>query len=48
MKAPEMTEEQKNDLTALYVRHVFEPASFYKHNDRKTLPKFFQVLIQIL
>ena len=43
MKAPEMTEEQKNDLKILQMRHALDPKSFYKKNDLKNLPKFFQV-----
>ncbi|XP_060068074.1 deoxynucleotidyltransferase terminal-interacting protein 2-like [Ylistrum balloti] len=42
MKAPEMTEETKNDLTVLQMRRALDPKRFYKSNDIKTLPKFFQ------
>ncbi|XP_013928276.1 PREDICTED: deoxynucleotidyltransferase terminal-interacting protein 2 [Thamnophis sirtalis] len=43
MKAPEMTEELKNDLKALQMRAAIDPKRFYKKNDRKGLPKYFQV-----
>ena len=43
MAAPEMTEEHKNDLMVLQMRHALDPKSFYKHNDLKALPKFYQV-----
>ncbi|KAM6456562.1 deoxynucleotidyltransferase terminal-interacting protein 2 isoform 1-T1 [Liasis olivaceus] len=43
MKAPEMTEELKNDLKALKMRAVIDPKRFYKKNDREGLPKYFQV-----
>ncbi|XP_026527614.1 deoxynucleotidyltransferase terminal-interacting protein 2 isoform X1 [Notechis scutatus] len=43
MKAPEITEELKNDLKALQMRAAIDPKRFYKKNDRKGLPKYFQV-----
>ncbi|XP_020644314.3 deoxynucleotidyltransferase terminal-interacting protein 2 isoform X1 [Pogona vitticeps] len=43
MKAPEMTEELKNDLKALKMRAAIDPKRFYKKNDREGLPKYFQV-----
>ncbi|XP_063154368.1 deoxynucleotidyltransferase terminal-interacting protein 2 isoform X2 [Candoia aspera] len=43
MKAPEMTEELKNDLKALKMRAVIDPKRFYKKNDREGLPRHFQV-----
>ncbi|KAK9404038.1 deoxynucleotidyltransferase terminal-interacting protein 2 [Crotalus adamanteus] len=43
MKAPEMTEELKNDLKALKMRAAIDPKRFYKKNDRKGLPRHFQV-----
>ena len=43
MKAPEMTEDLKNDLTVLQYRRVLDPKRFYKAPDLKVLPKFFQV-----
>ncbi|CAD5117464.1 DgyrCDS6232 [Dimorphilus gyrociliatus] len=42
MKAPEMTEELKNNLTILQYRRALDPKRFYKAPDLKTLPKFFQ------
>ena len=45
MRAPEMTEEMKNDLTILQMRNVLDPKRFYKGPDvRGALPKFFQVI----
>ncbi|XP_029465630.1 deoxynucleotidyltransferase terminal-interacting protein 2 [Rhinatrema bivittatum] len=43
MKAPEMTEELKNDLKALQMRSAMDPKRFYKKNDRDGFPKYFQV-----
>ncbi|XP_075792676.1 deoxynucleotidyltransferase terminal-interacting protein 2 [Pelodiscus sinensis] len=43
MKAPEMTNELKNDLKALKMRASIDPKHFYKKNDRDGLPKYFQV-----
>jgi hypothetical protein len=43
MKAPEMTEELKEDLKAVQLRHVIDPSRFYKKMDRNNLPKFFQM-----
>lgn len=43
MSAEEMTEEKKNDLLALRMRKAWDPKRFYKKNDNKELPKFFQV-----
>ena len=43
MKAPEMTEELKNDLTVIQYRNILDPKQFYKAPDRKVLPKYFQV-----
>ncbi|KAM5142471.1 deoxynucleotidyltransferase terminal-interacting protein 2 [Mantella aurantiaca] len=43
MKAPEMTEELKNDLKALKMRSAMDPKHFYKKNDREGFPKYFQV-----
>lgn len=38
-----MTEEIKNDLEVLQMRSVLDPKHFYKKNDLKVLPKYFQV-----
>ncbi|XP_015212238.2 deoxynucleotidyltransferase terminal-interacting protein 2 [Lepisosteus oculatus] len=43
MKAPELTEELKNDLKALKMRSALDPKRFYKKNDREGFPKYFQV-----
>ncbi|XP_053548209.1 deoxynucleotidyltransferase terminal-interacting protein 2 [Bombina bombina] len=43
MKAPEMTDELKNDLKALKMRSAVDPKRFYKKNDRDGFPKYFQV-----
>ena len=43
MGAPEMTEETKRDLEVLQMRNVADPKRFYKKNDLKVLPKYFQV-----
>lgn len=43
MKAPEITEEMKNDLEVLKMRSALDTKHFYKKNDFKTLPKYFQV-----
>ncbi|KAG1955088.1 deoxynucleotidyltransferase terminal-interacting protein 2-like [Pimephales promelas] len=43
MKAPELTEELKNDLKAQQMRSAMDPKRFYKKNDRDGFPKYFQV-----
>ncbi|XP_045456268.1 deoxynucleotidyltransferase terminal-interacting protein 2 [Melitaea cinxia] len=43
MKAPEVTEELKNDLQVLKMRSALDPKHFYKKNDMEVLPKYFQV-----
>jgi hypothetical protein len=43
MKAPELTPELKEDLIALQLKNYIDPTQFNKKNDRKNLPKFFQV-----
>ncbi|XP_030640856.1 deoxynucleotidyltransferase terminal-interacting protein 2 [Chanos chanos] len=43
MKAPELTEELKNDLKVLQMRSAVDPKRFYRKNDRKGPPKYFQV-----
>lgn len=42
MKAPEMTDEAKMNLEMLKMRKALDPKRFYKNNDMKGLPKFFQ------
>ncbi|XP_075227616.1 deoxynucleotidyltransferase terminal-interacting protein 2 [Lycorma delicatula] len=43
MKTPAMTTEIQNDLRVLHMRSVLDPKHFYKKNDIKGLPKYFQV-----
>ncbi|CAK7303772.1 Deoxynucleotidyltransferase terminal-interacting protein 2 [Vulpes lagopus] len=43
MKAPELTNELKNDLKALKMRASMDPKRFYKKNDRDGFPKYFQI-----
>lgn len=43
MKAPELTDEIKRDMKILQMRSVLDPKRFYKKNDRKAIPKYFQV-----
>ena len=48
MKAPELTEEKKNDLSVLQMRRVLDPKHFYKNPDIRALPKFFQVNLTLM
>jgi hypothetical protein len=41
MKAPEMTEELKNDLELMQMRGALDPKRFYKKSDKRNLPKYF-------
>jgi hypothetical protein len=43
MGAPELTDESKRDLEVLQMRSALDPKRFYKKNDLKVLPKYFQV-----
>ncbi|XP_078264388.1 deoxynucleotidyltransferase terminal-interacting protein 2 isoform X2 [Rhinoraja longicauda] len=43
MKAPDLTDEVKNDLRVLKMRAAIDPKRFYKKNDREGFPKYFQV-----
>lgn len=43
MKAPEMTPETQQDLQAIMLRKHLDPKRFYKKNDFKEVPKFFQI-----
>ncbi|XP_077114983.1 deoxynucleotidyltransferase terminal-interacting protein 2 [Ranitomeya variabilis] len=43
MKAPELTDELKNDLKALKMRSAMDSKHFYKKNDRDGFPKYFEV-----
>lgn len=38
-----MTDEIKNDLEILQMRSALDPKHFYKKNDMKVLPKYFQI-----
>ncbi|KAH8421225.1 hypothetical protein KR009_001758 [Drosophila setifemur] len=42
LPAPEITEEMRNELKIIQMRSVLNPKQFYKKNDLKVLPKFFQ------
>lgn len=43
LPATPITPELKQELRMLQMRSVLDPARFYKANDSKTLPKYFQV-----
>ncbi|XP_059480840.1 deoxynucleotidyltransferase terminal-interacting protein 2 isoform X2 [Neocloeon triangulifer] len=43
MPATEVTEEVKRDLEMLQMRSALDPKTFYKKNDLKVLPKYFQI-----
>lgn len=43
MPATEITEELRQDMEIIQMRSVLNPTHFYKKNDLKTLPKYFQV-----
>lgn len=42
MKKAEMTEEEKRDLKILKMRKALDPKTFYKGEDMKGLPRFYQ------
>jgi len=42
MKHAEMTDEEKRDLKILKMRKALDPKTFYKGDDMKGLPRFFQ------
>lgn len=42
MGAPELTPEIRHDLQVVRMRSVLDPKHFYKKNDLKGLPKYFQ------
>ena len=44
MKQPELTDELIMDLKAIKMRNLIYKKRFYKGNDSRELPKFFQVL----
>nr|CAG4645896.1 EOG090X0GO7 [Lynceus sp. MCZ IZ 141354] len=43
LPATELTEEKQRDLEILQMRSVLNPKQFYKKNDLKVLPKYFQI-----
>ena len=43
LPATELDDEKKNDLLALQMRRALDPKRFYKNNDLKGLPKYYQV-----
>ena len=43
MPKVELTEELKADLKALQLRNFIYPSRFYKTNDSKKLPQYFQI-----
>jgi Fcf2 pre-rRNA processing len=43
MKAPEITEELKNDMQVVQMRSALDPQHFYKRNEMKSIPKYFEV-----
>ncbi|XP_033166516.1 deoxynucleotidyltransferase terminal-interacting protein 2 [Drosophila mauritiana] len=43
MPATEITDEMRNELKIVQMRSVLNPKQFYKKNDLKRLPKFFQI-----
>ncbi|XP_074106467.1 deoxynucleotidyltransferase terminal-interacting protein 2 [Cotesia typhae] len=43
MPAPEMTAEVRHDLQVIQMRSALDPKRFYKKNDIKALPKYFQI-----
>ncbi|XP_041368745.1 deoxynucleotidyltransferase terminal-interacting protein 2-like [Gigantopelta aegis] len=42
LPATELDDEKKNDLLALQMRRALDPKRFYKNNDLKGLPKYYQ------
>lgn len=43
LPAPELTDEVKHDLEVIQMRSALDPKRFYKKNDLKVLPKYFQI-----
>nr|CAG4643581.1 EOG090X0GO7 [Ilyocryptus agilis] len=43
LPAAKMTEEKFRDLQVIQMRSILDPKQFYKKNDLKVLPKYFQV-----
>jgi hypothetical protein len=48
MKKPEITPEIKRDLQIIKLRNVLDPKRFYKKDDSKGLPKYFEVNFNFL
>lgn len=46
LPATEMTEEKLRDLEIIQMRSILNPKQFYKKNDLKVVPKYFQVMKQ--
>ena len=44
LPATEMTEEKLRDLEVIQMRSILNPKQFYKKNDLKVVPKYFQVM----
>lgn len=43
MKAPEVTEEVKNELEVIKMRAALDSKHFYKRAESKTIPKYFEI-----
>ncbi|XP_034473002.1 deoxynucleotidyltransferase terminal-interacting protein 2 [Drosophila innubila] len=43
LPATEITDEMRNELKVIQMRSVLDPKHFYKKNDLKVLPKYFQI-----
>lgn len=43
MPATEVTDELRQDMEIIQMRSALNPTHFYKKNDLKTLPKYFQM-----
>ncbi|XP_016993677.2 deoxynucleotidyltransferase terminal-interacting protein 2 [Drosophila takahashii] len=43
LPATEVTEEMRNELKIIQMRSVLNPKQFYKKNDLKRMPKYFQI-----
>lgn len=43
MKAPEVTEELKNEIQIVQMRSALDPKHFYKRSEMKTIPKYFEM-----
>ncbi|ALC40407.1 CG1142 [Drosophila busckii] len=43
LPATEITDEMRNELKIIQMRSVLDPKHFYKKNDLKVLPKYFQI-----